>query len=455
METTQGAELGVALLESWEGIIRDAETLEFNIKWLREGFSRLKNRWRSSFRVDIDIESHEQVLDAMQGKYAGLRTRKDELEAELSEVNIQMGKAEAKISSEQEAIQEKQTQKMKFQSEPVIGIVLNEAEFSLSNFIHVFGKTTFSRILLNTLLQDKRFDKVAYLDTDVGQPEFTPPGCLALTIIEKQTPDLTIPCLKTPERSIFYGDTSSKRDPRTYLNNVFSLYDYFRKEFYAPNLGQKRAKPEVPLVINTPGWVKGNGYDALVEMLRYIAPTHMVQVRISTESKNLPAGAFWLEEDQELSVSLIEIASARRDAYNRSVTIRKDASLIRYLKIFAYFRQCFPSDFSVDTFKELAQALTAHRPYVVPISKIKIKHLHCQVSSSEIFYALNGSIVGLAVSSAKSSDFEHETPWCVGLGIVRGIDVSKGSRMLIALHVHKCTASIMRPAAVEFQHTKV
>ncbi|XP_026421048.1 polynucleotide 5'-hydroxyl-kinase NOL9-like [Papaver somniferum] len=287
------------------------------------------------------------------------------------------------------------------------------------------GKTTFSRILLNTLLQNKRYDKVAYLDTDVGQPEFTPPGCLALTIIEKQTPDLTIPCLKTPERSIFYGDTSSKRDPRTYLNNVFSLYDYFRKAFYAPKEGQKRAKPEVPLVINTPGWVKGNGYDALVEMLRYIAPTHMVQVRISTESKNLPAGAFWLEEDQELSVSLIEIASARRDAYNRSVTIRKDASLIRDLKIFAYFRQCFPSDFSVDTFKELAQALTAHRPYVVPISKIKVKHLHCQVSSSEIFYALNGSIVGLAVSSAKSSDSEHETLWCVGLGIVRGIDVSK------------------------------
>ncbi|KAI3943925.1 hypothetical protein MKW92_025848 [Papaver armeniacum] len=260
------------------------------------------------------------------------------------------------------------------------------------------GKTTFSY----------SYDKVAYLDTDVGQPEFTPPGYLALTIIEKQTPDLTIPCLKTPERSIFYGDTSSKRDPRTYLNNVFSLYDYFRKELYAPNLGQKRAKPEVPLVINTPGWVKGNGYDALVEMLRYIAPTHMVQVRISTESKNLPAGAFWLEEDQEL------------------VTIRKDASLIRDLKIFAYFRQCFLSDFSVDTFKELAQALTAHRPYVVPISKIKVKHLHCQVPSSEIFYALNGSIVGLAVSSAKSSDSEHETPWCVGLGIVRGIDVSKG-----------------------------
>ncbi|KAI3959587.1 hypothetical protein MKW92_036960 [Papaver armeniacum] len=239
------------------------------------------------------------------------------------------------------------------------------------------GKTTFSRILLNTLL----YDKVAYLDTDVGQPEFTPPGCLALTIIEKQTPDQCdiricttfiscggyLLCMPSPQmncnflillvlslRSNFFGDTSSKRDPRTYLNNVFSLYNYFREE----------AKPEVPLVINTPEWVKGNGYDALVEMLRCIAcsPTHMVQVGISAESKN-----------QELSVCLIEIASARRDDYNRS----------------------------------------------------------------EIFYALNVSIVGLAVSSAKSSDSEYGTPWCVVLGV----------RMLIALHVHKCTASITGPAA--------
>ncbi|KAI3952264.1 hypothetical protein MKW98_005959 [Papaver atlanticum] len=204
----------------------------------------------------------------------------------------------------------------------------------------------------------------------------------------------------------------------------------------------------------------------------------MVQVRISTESKNLPAGAFWLEEDQELSVSVIEIASARRHAYNRSMLIRKDAVLIRDLKIFAYFRQCFPSDFSVDTFKELAQALTAHHPYVVPILRIKVKHLHCQVPSSEIFYALDVSIVGLAVSSAKSSDTEYGTPWCISLGIVRGIlkryilcsytcsteqsgksrSLSAGTpadpyssitgvRMLIALHVHKCTASVMRPAA--------
>ena len=35
---------------------------------------------------------------------------------------------------------------------------------------------------------DDRHKGVAYLDTDVGQPEFTPPGCLSLTIINEPTP---------------------------------------------------------------------------------------------------------------------------------------------------------------------------------------------------------------------------------------------------------------------------
>lgn len=33
-----------------------------------------------------------------------------------------------------------------------------------------------------------RYKKVAYLDTDVGQAEFTPPGFVSVTIIDKVTP---------------------------------------------------------------------------------------------------------------------------------------------------------------------------------------------------------------------------------------------------------------------------
>ena len=41
------------------------------------------------------------------------------------------------------------------------------------------GKSTFSRLLLNTLLN--KCDQVAWLDTDCGQPEFTVPGQPLLT----------------------------------------------------------------------------------------------------------------------------------------------------------------------------------------------------------------------------------------------------------------------------------
>ncbi|XP_062169545.1 polynucleotide 5'-hydroxyl-kinase NOL9 [Alnus glutinosa] len=282
------------------------------------------------------------------------------------------------------------------------------------------GKTTFSRYLLNVLLQ--RYRKVAYLDTDVGQPEFTPPGFVSLTLVDKLTPDLTIPCLKTPERCFFFGDVSSKRDPTAYSNAVFTLCDYYRKDYCLSSKNENPTKTELPLVVNTPGWVKGVGYDILVDMLKYIVPTHVVKINISAESKNLPAGAFWLDEDCDKMVNLIEINSARQDSYNRSVLVQKDARLLRDLRLMAYFRQCFPSNLNITTIKELAHALASHSPYEVPLSSIKIRHLHCQVPSSEIYFSLNATIVGLAVSSEDSENL----PLCVGLGIVRGIDTFKG-----------------------------
>ncbi|CAK8578378.1 unnamed protein product [Lathyrus sativus] len=282
------------------------------------------------------------------------------------------------------------------------------------------GKSTFARYLLNILLT--RCNKAAFLDTDVGQPEFTPPGFVSLTVVHKLTPDLTIPCLKTPERSLFFGDVSSKRDPSAYLNYIHSIYDYYHKEYRIFDKGEKCYKILMPLVVNTPGWVKGVGYDVLVDMLKYICPTHIVKIGISTENKNLPAGKFWLDGEHDGTIKLLEINSARQDSLDRSVLVQKDARLMRDLRIMAYFRQCFPSGSDISTIKELARSLAFHCPYQVPIASIKIRHVHREVPSSEIFYSLNASIVGLAVESEGAENL----PWCLGLGIVRAIDTVKG-----------------------------
>ena len=45
------------------------------------------------------------------------------------------------------------------------------------------GKSSFARVLLNRLLS--LHPRVAYLDCDPGQPEFTPPGLLSLHLVDK------------------------------------------------------------------------------------------------------------------------------------------------------------------------------------------------------------------------------------------------------------------------------
>ncbi|PUZ58389.1 hypothetical protein GQ55_5G506100 [Panicum hallii var. hallii] len=277
------------------------------------------------------------------------------------------------------------------------------------------GKSTFSRILLNALLP--RHGKVAYLDTDVGQPEFALPGCISFHIVDEALEDLLNPTLREAERCCFFGDISSKRDPEAYLNCLFHLYDYF--------VGKYRCDENemLPLIVNTPGWVKGAGFDMLVEMLRYICPTIVIQIRITAQSKNLPDGMFWLE-DEQTGPEMININAAFHDALNRSLLIQKDSCGMRERRLVEYLKQCFPSKISLSTNKELAYALASIPPYQVPFSDVTVVHLHCEVPAGEIWRSLNATIVGLAISNV--SEASRSIPYCVGLGIVRGIDVQKG-----------------------------
>jgi len=50
------------------------------------------------------------------------------------------------------------------------------------------------------------------------------------------------------------------------------------------------------------------------------------------------------------------------------------------------------------------------------------------VPDSELYYSLNGTIVGLAISSKNRGQTlsDLSQPICAGLGIVRGIDICKG-----------------------------
>ncbi|KAL9278024.1 hypothetical protein ACSQ67_024742 [Phaseolus vulgaris] len=145
-------------------------------------------------------------------------------------------------------------------------------------------------------------------------------------------------------RCLFFGDVSSKRYPSTYLTYV--LYDYYQKEYCISEKGENPCNVKLPLIVNTSGWVKGVGYDVLVDMLKFISPTHVVKINISSENKNLPAGEFC-------------------------------CLFGPFIIIFMF--QCFSSDSNISTIKELAHALASHCRYEVPFASVKIQHLHCEV----------------------------------------------------------------------------
>ncbi|KAL6881978.1 hypothetical protein ACP4OV_011450 [Aristida adscensionis] len=234
------------------------------------------------------------------------------------------------------------------------------------------GKSAFSRLLLNTLLA--RFKKVGYLDMDVGQPEFTPPGFVSLLVLEEQAKDFTMLCLRNPKRCFFFGDVCAKKNPELLLTYIFGLYDYFRKEFHRIDDANKDQKSAILLVINTSGWVKGTGLHVLVEMLKYVSPTHVIRVSTIAEGKNLQSGTFWMNEyEGDPPVHLVDIHAAC-----------KRSRIIRDLRLVAYFSQ---------------------------------------VSDLDVHHFLNGTIVGMATSASPLS-IKCSTPCCIGLGFIKAVDTT-------------------------------
>ncbi|XP_047085473.1 polynucleotide 5'-hydroxyl-kinase NOL9-like [Lolium rigidum] len=301
------------------------------------------------------------------------------------------------------------------------------------------GKSAFSRLLLNTLIG--RYKRVAYLDTDVGQPEFTPPGFVSLHVLEEQTKDLTMIYLRPPKRCFFFGDVGAHRNPKLLLSYIFGLYDYFLQELYCSNETDNPKKSAIPLVINTSGWVKGIGLHVLSEILRYVSPTDVIRLHSTSEGKNLPDGAFWLDGHQgDSRVNLIVIRASQNSP--RHLLVKKEARMIRDLRLIAYFRQCLPRDFPVFSCDDLVHGFSAIDPFQLPISKIQVIDLHCQVSGGAVYDFLTGTIVGLGSSTCLPLSTECSSPWCIGLGFIKAVDIPGNCIHLITPASHHLLENI-------------
>ena len=144
------------------------------------------------------------------------------------------------------------------------------------------GKSTFMRQLINTILstsarQDMSAttpmaDGCALLDLHSGQPEFLPPGMISLVQVTRPMfgQAFTNQCGDLCDgdqfiRAHHVTGTSTNADPFHFRACVIDLLDNYREHL-----------PTLPLIVNCPGWIEGAELEILVQSIRDIRPTDIV-----------------------------------------------------------------------------------------------------------------------------------------------------------------------------------
>merc|ERR1719483_532011 len=165
-------------------------------------------------------------------------------------------------------------------------LALTSAEISQNNDIDPkivvaggkgVGKSTFSRWLTNKLLVQS---PVVFLDLDPGQAELTIPGYLSVGIIEQPFLGPNFCNVdRELEMSLYLGDINVANCPGRFIKMTKTLIDFVKDDARFKNL---------PVVVNTMGWCKGVGLMLVIDTIRYLQPTTLVQLHSRFHRKNYP-----------------------------------------------------------------------------------------------------------------------------------------------------------------------
>jgi len=209
------------------------------------------------------------------------------------------------------------------------------------------GKSTCGRYTLNRLLSKHK--AVCVLDCDVGQPEYSVPGMLSLTIVTR--PNLSPPHLhlQQSDTSYFFGDVSTKSGPARLMASVELLmkrYSVLQKQFAAGDLSaigisavktsslgdnfnifdslKEKETFSLPLIINTDGNIRYMGSEILAGIVSITQPQYVLQL-VTEKDRHLPA----LEQLDANIVHALELGS--------SVASPVSALDLRTLRLVSYF----------------------------------------------------------------------------------------------------------------------
>ncbi|XP_048035225.1 polynucleotide 5'-hydroxyl-kinase NOL9 [Megalobrama amblycephala] len=298
------------------------------------------------------------------------------------------------------------------------------------------GKSTFNRHLMNSLLNHTV--SVEYLECDLGQTEFTPPGCLSLCTVTEPVLGPPFTHLRDPKHMVYYGLADCQADIDRYLESLKSLW--------------RHVSGESPVIINTMGWVKGHGFLILVDLIRLFSITHVVQLSYGNAPQcqlltpeflrtahgwqtHPPQSTLTEEPASHLNTQshvFLSVQSEFESAGTAGEMQHQRSNELRDLALLSYFSQLQSSE------PGPIRPLHCFIPYQVPHSSVAIGVMHCEVAPNNILYAVNASIVGLCCLSEKvvgrgGPVVLSQTPvcQCVGLGVLRGIDMARGLYFLV------------------------
>ncbi|KAM6216890.1 polynucleotide 5'-hydroxyl-kinase NOL9 [Rhynchocyon petersi] len=307
------------------------------------------------------------------------------------------------------------------------------------------GKSTFNRYLINQLLNC--IPCVDYLECDLGQTEFTPPGCISFLNITEPLLGAPYTHQRTPQKMVYYGKTSCKDNYEHYIEIIKYVFSAYKRES--------------PLIINTMGWVTDHGLLLLIDLIRLLLPSHVVQFS-SGRSKYMPNltpdyvddtdglytksrprirnRGFHIPETENLEFGDEERDSPIVFAGHQLICVRTEFAfrktprnrelhnkVLRDLAILGYLGQLQHPD------PKAVSPLHGLIPYQVPFNAVALRIMHSDVAPTHILYAVNASWIGLCKIQDEVKGFVNgpvllaQTPLCdcVGFGICRGIDMEK------------------------------
>ncbi|XP_015767061.1 PREDICTED: polynucleotide 5'-hydroxyl-kinase NOL9-like [Acropora digitifera] len=293
------------------------------------------------------------------------------------------------------------------------------------------GKSTFARYLTNSFLNSRK--ELFFLECDVGQTEFTPPGLISLNKVSSPLLGPPFTHIQQPERSVFFGDVTPRDKPDFYIQCVRYVF-----ETYAENY----RKSKIPLIVNTLGWVKGISVKPRTNTPN--SNTNAVPPNPDNtdyRSQVLPLHREEGEQEQEGKTGAVfnpVILQLDANKEKDKVPVSKyTAADKRALALLSYLSRTNPDLRSGGPGSRRITSLLSCVPYSVPWNQLAIHIMHTELPWDQILYSINASVVGLAEVSVDQMHRREENnlaPYyfvdnpvveCHGLGIVRNVDPTR------------------------------